>query len=125
LGLLIMLPALLLSAVAETPLRAVLAIGVILFGFQATITNIQTLPSDFFSGKSVGSLAGLSGTSAVLGVIVCMQLVPELTSGGNYTPFFILSALLLPLAFVAIWLGGRVERVRPPHDEAMPVVQHH
>jgi ACS family hexuronate transporter-like MFS transporter len=112
-GLLLMLPALLLSAAAQTPLLAVLAIGVILFGFQAAITNIQTLPSDFFSGKTVGSLAGLSGTSAVLGVIICMQLVPELTTGGNYTPFFILGALLLPLVFVSIWLGGAVVRVQP------------
>lgn len=112
-GLALMLPALLLSAAAQTPLLAVLAIGVILFGFQAAITNIQTLPSDFFSGKTVGTLAGLSGTSAVLGVIVCMQLVPELTTGGNYTPFFILGALLLPLVFVSIWLGGAVARVQP------------
>lgn len=115
LGLVIMAPALLLSAAAETPLLAVLSIGVILFGFQAAITNIQTLPSDFFSGKTVGSLAGLSGTSAVLGVIICMQLVPVLTTGGNYTPFFILGALLLPLVFVSIWLGGPVVRVQPKH----------
>jgi len=115
LGLVIMLPALLFSAAAETPLLAVLSIGVILFGFQAAITNIQTLPSDFFSGKTVGSLAGLSGTSAVLGVIICMQLVPVLTTGGDYTPFFILGALLLPLVFLSIWLGGPVARVQPKH----------
>lgn len=113
-GLVIMLPALLLSAAAETPLLAVLSIGVILFGFQAAITNIQTLPSDFFSGKTVGTLAGLSGTSAVLGVIICMQLVPELTAGGNYTPFFVLGALLLPLVFISLWLGGTVARVQAP-----------
>jgi ACS family hexuronate transporter-like MFS transporter len=118
LGLLIMFPALLLSAVAETPLMAVLSIGVILFGFQAAITNIQTLPSDFYSGKTVGTLAGLSGTSAVLGVIVCMQLVPGLTAGGNYTPFFILGALLLPLVFLSLWLGGPVARVQPPAPQA-------
>jgi ACS family hexuronate transporter-like MFS transporter len=115
LGLVIMLPALLFSAAAETPLLAVLSIGVILFGFQAAITNIQTLPSDFFSGKTVGSLAGLSGTSAVLGVIICMQLVPVLTTGGDYTPFFILGAMLLPLVFLSIWLGGPVVRVQPKH----------
>ena len=115
LGLVIMLPALLFSAAAETPLLAVLSIGVILFGFQAAITNIQTLPSDFFSGRTVGSLAGLSGTSAVLGVIICMQLVPVLTTGGDYTPFFILGALLLPLVFLSIWLGGPVVRVQPKH----------
>jgi ACS family hexuronate transporter-like MFS transporter len=92
---------------------ALLSIGAILFGFQAAISNIQTLPSDFFSGKTVGSLAGISGTSAVLGTIVCMQLVPELTAGGNYTPFFVLAALLVPLVFISLWLGGTVAPVKP------------
>lgn len=112
LGLALMLPSLLLSAVAATPLLAVLSIAVILFGFQAAITNIQTLPSDFFSGKTVGSLAGTSGTAAVLGVIACMQLVPALTADGNYAPFFVLGALLVPLVFVSLWLGGKVEPVQ-------------
>jgi ACS family hexuronate transporter-like MFS transporter len=113
LGLVVMFPALLFSAMADTPMLAVLSIGVILFGFQAAISNIQTLPSDFFSGKTVGSLAGISGTSAVLGVIVCMQLVPELTAGGNYTPFFVLGAVLVPLVFLSLWLGGPVAPVKP------------
>jgi len=112
LGLLVMFPAALFSATADTPLLAVLSIGVILFGFQAAISNIQTLPSDFFSGKTVGSLAGISGTSAVLGTIVCMQLVPLLTTGGNYTPFFVLAAGLVPLVFLSLWLGGRVAPVK-------------
>jgi len=116
LGLLVMFPALIFSALADTPLLAVLSIGVILFGFQAAITNIQTLPSDFFSGKTVGSLAGISGTSAVLGVIICMQLVPNLTAGGDYTPFFVLGAILVPLVYVALWLGGPVLPVRPHAD---------
>jgi ACS family hexuronate transporter-like MFS transporter len=113
LGLAVMFPALVLSAMADTPTLAVLSIGVILFGFQAAISNIQTLPSDFFSGKTVGSLAGISGTSAVLGVIICMQLVPELTAGGNYAPFFILGATLVPLVYLALWLGGPVVPVKP------------
>jgi MFS transporter, ACS family, hexuronate transporter len=118
LGLALMLPSLLLSAVAATPLLAVLSIAVILFGFQAAITNIQTLPSDFFSGKSVGSLAGISGTAAVLGVIACMQLVPALTADGNYAPFFVLGALLVPLVFVAVWLGGPVLPVQAKQEAA-------
>jgi ACS family hexuronate transporter-like MFS transporter len=97
---------------------AVLSIGALLFGFQAAITNIQTLPSDFFSGKTVGSLAGISGTSAVLGTIVCMQLVPVLTEGGNYTPFFVLAAALVPLVFLSLWLGGSVVPVKPQRAHA-------
>ncbi|MCM2678564.1 MFS transporter [Echinimonas agarilytica] len=112
LGGVVMLPALLLTAQAGTPMMAMLLIALILFGFQTAIGNIQTLPSDFFSGKTVGTLAGLSGTSAVLSVIITIQLVPMMTEGGNYTPFFILGASLVPLYLIAIWFAGRIEPVQ-------------
>ena len=71
----IMLPALLLTAAAATPLAAILLIALILFGFQTAIGNIQTLPSGSFSGKSVGSLAGVGGTAAVAGVLISLCLL--------------------------------------------------
>jgi ACS family hexuronate transporter-like MFS transporter len=117
LGCIIMMPSLILTSMANTPLLAVLLIAVILFGFQAAISNIQTMPSDFFSGKSVGSLAGMSGTSAVLSVIISIQLVPMLTAGGNYGPFFILGAALVPLVLISIFLGGRIEPVAKPESK--------
>ena len=40
--------------------------AVILFGFQTAIGNVQTLPSDLFSGKTVGTLSGFSGMAAKL-----------------------------------------------------------
>ena len=43
---------------------AVLLMAAILFGFQTAVGNIQTLPSDFYSGDSVGTLAGFAGTAA-------------------------------------------------------------
>jgi ACS family hexuronate transporter-like MFS transporter len=76
LGGLIMAPLLVASAFAADPLAAVLLIAVALFGYQIVINNIQTLPSDFFSGKSVGTLAGLGGTSAVAGVLITTWMVP-------------------------------------------------
>ena len=48
-------PALLLSAWATTATMAMGTIFVALLGFQVAIGNIQTLPSDFFSGKSVAT----------------------------------------------------------------------
>ena len=111
LGGIIMLPSLLLTAYAATPLTAVLLIALILFGFQIAIGNIQTLPSDYFSGKSVGSLAGVGGTSAVVGVLITIQLVTVITAQ-SYVPFFVLGALLVPLAVLSVWiLGGRIEPV--------------
>ncbi|NKB32816.1 MAG: MFS transporter [Pseudomonadales bacterium] len=101
-----MLPALLATAFASTPLLAVLLIAVILFGFQMAIGNIQTLPSDYFSGGSVGSLAGVGGTAAVVGVLITTWTVPVITET-SYVPFFLLGAALVPLAILSVWLLGR------------------
>jgi ACS family hexuronate transporter-like MFS transporter len=107
-----MLPTLLATAVAATPLVAVLLMAVILFGFQMAIGNIQTLPSDLFAGKSVGSLAGVGGTAAIAGVVITTQMVPRITEH-SYVPFFVLGALLVPLAVLSVWgFGGEIKPVR-------------
>ena len=111
-GGLIMLPSLLLTATAATPLKAVLLIALILFGFQMAIGNIQTLPSDYFSGKNVGTLSGIGGTAAVIGVLITIWLVPIITVS-SYVPFFLLGALLVPIGIGMIWLlGGTIKRVK-------------
>jgi ACS family hexuronate transporter-like MFS transporter len=107
----IMVPPMVLSAYASTPLAAVLLIAVVLFGFQFVINNLQTLPSDFFSGRSVGSLAGVGGTSAVAGVLITIWLVPVLTTT-SYVPFFMMGALLVPLGIASVFLlAGTIGRV--------------
>lgn len=103
LGGVIMFPCLLLTAYAGDPLVAVLLIACILFGFQCAIGNIQTLPSDYFDGKSVGSLAGLSGAAAVVGVIITTKLVPMIATV-SYAPVFMFAALLVPLSVLSVWL---------------------
>jgi len=119
LGGIIMLPSLIMTAFAATPLMAVLLIAVILFGFQTAIGNIQTLPSDYFAGKSVGSLAGIGGTAAVVGVLITIWLVPVITKV-SYVPFFLLGASLVPLAILSIWVvGGRIHPVKQ-RDEFPP-----
>ncbi len=116
-GGIIMFPSLIFTAYANTPLLAISLIAVILFGFQFSINNIQTLPSDFFSGKAVGSLAGMGGTSAVVGVLITIWLVPIITTE-SYVPFFLMGALLVPLALISIYIfGGEIKRVKlKPRD---------
>lgn len=110
-GNLICLPALIFTAYANSPLLAVLLIAVILLGFQISINNIQTLPSDFLSGKSVGSLAGLGGMSAAIGVIISMLLIPELTKI-SWAPFFIMGSLLVPLGTISVfYFAGNIQRI--------------
>lgn len=80
---------------------AIFLIGSTLFGFQFLINNLQTLPSDYFSGKNVGAVAGMGGMSAVLGTIIITLLVP-IISKTNYYAFFGLAAILVPIGWVCI-----------------------
>jgi len=110
----IMAPALVGAVLATDPVWAVVTIAFVLLGFQIAIGNIQTLPGDIFSGKSVGSLAGLGGMAAVAGTLITTWLVPVMTRE-SYAPIFILVAALVPASLLALWLvTGRVEKVDAP-----------
>ena len=114
----IMLPALIATAYAATPLLAVLLIAVILFGFQLAIGNIQTLPSDFYSGQSVGSLAGYSGTAAKLAVVGLNFLIPVITVK-SYAPAFAVGAALAILTVLSVWiLCGKIQPLSPRQNGA-------
>ena len=91
---------------ATTPERFVSIVFVVLFGFQFSIGNVQTLPSDLFSGKSVGSLAGLGGMVGVFSVIIMNFLVPKIAVV-SYTPIFIAIAVFVPLGIGAIYFFAR------------------
>lgn len=114
LGGLIMLPSLLAMANPGEPITAVLIMAVILFGFQTAIGNVQTLPSDFFSGKTVGTLSGFSGMAAKLTAAGLTYLVPWLTLGGNYTPAFVIGAALAIITLASVWiLCGTIQPIKP------------
>lgn len=99
----LIVPGMIGAAFAPTGLSASLMLMLILGGFQFAMTNIQTLPSDFHSGKTVGSLAGLGGASALLGIVISTYLVPILTNGGNWIPFFAMGLLLIPLSLLSVF----------------------
>ncbi len=99
----IMLVALLLTTQASSPVVAVVLMAAILFGFQTAIGNIQTLPSDFYAGASVGSLAGYAGTAAKLAVVGLNFLIPVITAE-SYAPAFVVGALLAILTVLAVWV---------------------
>jgi ACS family hexuronate transporter-like MFS transporter len=85
----------------------------ILFGFQTAIGNIQTLPSDFYSGDSVGSLAGYAGTAAKLAVVGLNFLIPIITVK-SYAPAFAVGAALAILSVLSVWiLCGKIKPLSP------------
>ena len=113
LGGLIMLVCLLLTIKASTPLTAVLLMAAILFGFQTAVGNIQTLPSDFYSGESVGSLAGFAGTAAKLAVVLLNFLIPIITVN-SYAPAFAVGAGLAIMTVLSVWVFcGKIQPLSP------------
>jgi ACS family hexuronate transporter-like MFS transporter len=86
----------------NTPLKFVVIVSFVLFGFQFAIGNVQTLPSDLFNRKSVGTLAGFGGTIGVVSVIIMNFLIPVITKT-SYTPAFIIIAAFVPLGVLSVF----------------------
>ncbi len=115
LGCMIMLPALLAMANPGGPTTAVIIMAIILFGFQTAIGNVQTLPSDLYGKKAVGTLSGFSGMAAKLGALGLTALVPMLTADGNYTPAFVIGASLAVIAMLSVWI--LIPKIEPLKSE--------
>lgn len=111
LGGVIMLVSLLATTQAATPLIAVLLMAAILFGFQTAVGNIQTLPSDFYSGNSVGTLAGYAGTAAKLAVVGLNFLIPIITVD-SYAPAFVVGLAIMTVLSVLV-LCPEIKPLKP------------
>lgn len=106
----IIVPAVIASVLAPNAVLAVILMAFVLGGFQFTMTNIQTLPSDLHGGKSVGSLAGLGGAAAVLGTILAILFAGYISS---WPLLFGLLAALVPLSLISIWVTvGKIEQIK-------------
>ena len=91
--------------------------GVVLFGFQFAIGNIQTISSDLFRGPSVGTLAGLAGTIAAISPMIMNWFIGQITKDGSYTPAFIVITLSVILGVLSIFFFIRkIEPVRKTID---------
>jgi hypothetical protein len=85
---------------------------VVLFAFQVWINNVQTLPSDFFPSRAVGSVAGLGGFGAGLGSMLFTLTTGWVVDHFSYTPIFTAAGLLAPAGTLVLFaLSGRVGRL--------------
>jgi ACS family hexuronate transporter-like MFS transporter len=108
----LLMPAGILAAFARDPLTALVLIGLVLFGFQVWINNVQTLPSDFFPGQAVASVAGLGGTGAGIGAMLFTLSTGWVVDHFSYTPVLVAAGLLAPLGTILLFtLAGPIERV--------------
>ncbi|CAN5498128.1 MFS transporter [soil metagenome] len=103
-----------LAARAQTAYGALACIGVVLFGFQMWISNVQTLPSDFFSSSAVGTVAGMGGTAAGISSLIFNLCTASIVSHFGYGAVLTIAGLLAPIGFVLLLVFiGRVHRLAP------------
>ncbi|MDT4966084.1 MAG: transporter, family, hexuronate transporter [Acidobacteriota bacterium] len=108
----LLMPAGIFAAFAQDAMVALVLIGVVLFGFQVWINNVQTLPSDFFSDKAVASVAGLGGTGAGIGSMIFIFGTGWVVDHFSYVPVLVTAGLLAPIGTLVLFaLSGRIERV--------------
>src|SRR6266496_827851 len=109
----LLMPAGILAAFFDNPLLALALIGVVLFGFQVWINNVQTLPSDFFPDKAVASVAGLGGTGAGIGSMIFIFMTGWVVDHFSYVPVLVAAGFLAPLGTVVLFaFSGKIEKLR-------------
>jgi ACS family hexuronate transporter-like MFS transporter len=112
LGAALLMPAGILAAFVQDALAALALIGLVLFGFQVWINNVQTLPSDFFPDRAVASVAGLGGTGAGIGSMIFILSTGWIVDHFSYAPVLIAAGFLAPLGTGVLFiLAGRVKRI--------------
>jgi ACS family hexuronate transporter-like MFS transporter len=109
----LLMPAGIVAAFVDNPMTALVLIGVVLFGFQVWINNVQTLPSDFFSDRAVASVAGLGGTGAGIGSMIFIFTTGWVVDHFSYVPILVAAGILAPLGTVTLFmLTGPIRRVQ-------------
>lgn len=109
----LLMPAGIFAAFAENPFVALALIALVLFGFQVWINNVQTLPSDFFPRRAVGSVSGLGGTGAGVGAMLFTLGTGWVVDHFSYVPVLVAAGVLAPLGTLVLFaLSGPVRRVR-------------
>ena len=107
-----MMPFGILAARAHSPHTALACIAVVLFGFQMWISNVQTLPSDFFSHRSVGVVAGMGGTAAGLASLLFNLSIAPLSRHFGYGFVLTIAGLLAPIGLLLLFLtAGNIHRI--------------
>jgi ACS family hexuronate transporter-like MFS transporter len=108
-----LMPAGIFAARTPDPMVALALIGVVLFGFQFWINNVQTLPSDFFPDSTVASVAGLGGVGAGIGSMFFTLGTGWVVDHCSYTPVLTAAGLLVPLGtLVLLGLAGTIQPVQ-------------
>ena len=110
-----MMPFGILAARMNSAYGALACIAVVLFGFQMWISNVQTLPSDYFSHRQVGAVAGMGGTAAGIASLIFNLSTAPLAHRFGFGVVLTIAGLMAPIGLLLLWVvAGPVHRVALP-----------
>ena len=102
LGALLMTSMLFVGGVTS-PYAAVALLSIGAFAHQTLSVTCITLAADLFRRNEMGTVAGMAGTMANLGVMIFTLLIGALVTQIGYTPFFIALAVFDLIAAAILW----------------------
>jgi len=91
------------TGVVKDPLMAVALISLAGFAHQTLSVTMITMATDLFPRNEVGTVAGMAGTCANLGILIFTYELGQRVDQIGYTPVFILLAALDIVAAIVAW----------------------
>lgn len=108
-----MMPAVLFITSAPLSLTIVF-FSMAMFGHQFFSTMLQTIGTDLFPNRVVGSVSGLAGSIGCFGAMFFGLLAGQIIQNVGYFPVFLMIGLMHPLGFLLILLIVRkIKMVQP------------
>jgi len=83
---------------------AIAATCAITFGHGIWVANLQTIPTDLFNSREVGTVTGFSGMGGAVGGALANLGTGYVVFHFSYAPVFLLAGLMHPLSAVLIYL---------------------
>ena len=100
----LLVPIALLALRAESPVAALMWIGVGMFGIQVKSASLFTLPADIFKSQDLALAWGLSGAAGSFGASLFTPLVGYLVTNFSYAPVFWIISLMHIVSCLVVML---------------------
>ena len=94
------LPIAIAAPFVPTAALAIAATCAITFGHGIWVANLQTIPTDLFSDREVGTVTGFSGMGGAIGGALANLGTGYIVMRFSYAPVFLLAGLMHPLSAV-------------------------
>jgi ACS family hexuronate transporter-like MFS transporter len=91
------------TGVVQNSLTAVALISLAGFAHQTLSVTMITMATDLFPRNEVGTVAGMAGTGANLGILIFTYELGQRVDQIGYTPVFVLLAVLDIVAAIVAW----------------------